>query len=63
LLHAYLPKVADFIEGYESGVVYETDFKAGQQSFGLTRIEAIKFMKSIIKLGVVEFAVFFTQTC
>lgn len=66
ILETYLPKVANFIEGYKSDVPYEFEFKPSSQpsySFGLTRIEALKFMKSIIKLGVVDYAINFTTTC
>ena len=63
ILKAYLPRIADMIENYDSNTVFHTDFRPEQKSFGITRIEAIKFMKTIIKLGNVEYAIYFTQTC
>ena len=63
IMKTYLPWVAYFIENYDSNTVYKTDFKAEQKSFGLTRIEAIKFMRTVIKLGNIEYACYFTQTC
>jgi hypothetical protein len=60
VMKVFLPQIAEFIENYDSNTVYETDFRPDQKSFGLTRIEAIKFMRTIIKLGNVEYAVYFT---
>jgi len=51
-----------YIENYDSNAIYTTDFKPEQKSFGLTWIEAIKLVKSIIKLGILEYTVNFNST-
>lgn len=63
ILQSNLPLLSDFIETYDSKTVYQSDFRAEQKSFGLTRIEAIKVMRTIVRLGIVEYTVPFIQTC
>lgn len=63
ILQQNLPILSDFIENYDSQTIYQSDFKTDQKSFGLTRIEAIKVMRTIVRLGIVEYTVPFIQTC
>lgn len=56
-----IPKVAEVIECL-TGQTLDQQYGGQIKAFGYTRIEAVKFVKSIVKLGVVDYAIHFNAT-